>query len=347
VKPIVRRLLLLAACLLPSRLHAQADEQLRQAIRRFENLETEQARVLFQQVISPSSPFPVSEAQRVTAYKYLGATLASLGQRDSAVTFFVAAIQRDPLVDLDPRSFGEQERTVFAEAKRRVFRVGVRPVPRDTLDPRSERLNLTIATTHLGQVHVELASTDTDARIVLFDGDVDGARDIPFNGLVPGEGGFVPTGIYELVVVGQSRSLSSGRDSTGSLIEIQHQVAPLEDTLATLAAGQLLPERFPPSAATRSLLVGAGVAVGAILAGQIVADSKLGAPGIHATGITVAGLGAGLYAYLYRRQHPEIPANVAENQRRQAARTQRNQAITQRNRERIAATKIVVRPLGS
>ena len=346
MKPIVR-ILLLAACLLPARLHAQADEQLRQAIRRYENLEIEQARVLFQQVISPSSPFPVSETQRVTAYKYLGATLAALGQRDSAVTFFVAAIQRDPLVDLDPRSFSEQERLVFSEAKRRVFRVGARPVPRDTLDPRNDRLNLTIATTHLGQVHVELASTDTDARIVLFDGDVEGARDIPFNGLVPGLGGFIPPGVYELVIIAQSRSIASGRDSTSSLIEIQHQVAPLDDTLATLSSAQLLPERHPASASNRSLLIGAGVAVGAILAGQIVANSELEAPSTHATAIAVAGLGGGLYAFLYRRQHPEIPDNMAENQRRQAGRTQRNQEIMQRNGERVAATRIVVRPLGS
>lgn len=345
MKPIVR-ILLLAACLLPSRLHAQADEQLRQAIRSFENLEIEQARALFQRVISPSSPFPVSEAQRVTAYKYLGATLASLGQRDSAVTYFVAAIQRDPLVDLDPRSFGEQERSVFGEAKRRVFRVGVRPVPRDTLDPRNDRLNLTIATTHLGQVHVELASTDTDARIVLFDGDVEGARDIPFNGLIPGSGGFIPSGIYELVITAQSRSIASGRDSSGSLIEIRHQVAPLEDTLGTLAAEQLLPERYPSSVASRSLVVGAAIGVSALVAGQVVARSTLEAPSTHATAIAVAGLGGGLYAYLYGRQHPEIPANMEENQRRQASRMRRNQEIMQRNGERVAATRIVVRPLG-
>lgn len=340
-------LLLIAACALPARLHAQAEEQLRQAIRRYENLEIEQARVLFQQVISPSSPFPVSENQRVVAYKYLGATLAATGQRDSAVTYFVAAIQRDPLVDLDPRAFSEQERLVFNEAKRRVFRIGVRPIPRDTLDPRTDRLNLTIATTHLAQVHVELASTDTDTRIPLFDGDVEGARDIPFNGLVPGLGGFIPPGIYELVVIAQSRSIASGRDSTGSLIEIQHQLAPLEDTLATLGASQLLPERYPPSAANRALLTGAGIAVGAIVAGQLLANSALEAPTALSSGVAVAALGGGLYAFLYRRQHPEMPANMAENLRRQAARTQRNQEIMERNAERVAATRIVVRPLGS
>ena len=110
------KLLLALALLAPAPLFAQADEQLRRAIQRYENLEIEQARAIFQQVISPSSPFPVTEAQRVVAYKYLGATMATLGIRDTAELYFMAAIGRDPLVDLDPRSFSEQERQVFLAA---------------------------------------------------------------------------------------------------------------------------------------------------------------------------------------------------------------------------------------
>ena len=334
--------------LVPALLRAQADEQLRQAIRRYENLEIDRARTLFEQVVSPSSPFPVTETQRVVAYKYLGATLATTGQRDSAITFFIAAIQRDPLVDLDPRQFSEQERQIFLAAKQRVFRVGSRSVPRDTIDPAGgERISLTIAATHLGQVHVEMSNTDTGDRIVLFDGDVDGARDIPFNGLVPGLGGFVPPGIYEMIVIGQSRTIASGRDSTSALVEIQHQVAPLEDTIVTLGTGQLLADRYPASAANRSLLVGLGVAAGALVAGSVIANSDLQNPTLYASAAGVAGLGAGLYSFLYRRQHPEIPANIAENARRQRGRAQRNQEIMQRNTDKVAATKIVIRPLGS
>ena len=340
------RALLLLAALAPATLHAQADEQLRQAIRRYENLEIEQARLLFQQVISPSSPFPVSEAQRVTALTYLGATLATLGQRDSALTYFVAAIQRDALVDLDPRRFSEQERQVFTDARRRVFRVGVRPVPRDTLDPRADRAILTVATTHPGVVRVELVNTGDETRYLLFEGDVDGPRDVSFNGLVPGSGSFVPAGAYDLVVVGESRVLEARRDSTGALLEIQHLVAPLEDTLASFRPDELLPERRPAASAARDLLYGIGVAAGALLSGELIGKAALGNSTSLAVPVAVTGAGAGLWAFLYRRTHLEIPENIAANQRRQAERARRNAEIMQRNAERVAATRIILRPLG-
>ncbi len=63
---------------------------------------------------------------------------------------------------------------------------------------------------------------------------------------------------------------------------------------------------------------------------------------------SVAGLGiiTGLYAYAHRRSHPEIPANVTENAARRDRRDARNRAIMQRNNDRIAATRLTVRPLG-
>ena len=59
------------------------------------------------------------------------------GKADTAKMYFKAALGRDPLVDLDPRAFGEQERQMFQQARRELFRVGLRPIPRDTIDPRS------------------------------------------------------------------------------------------------------------------------------------------------------------------------------------------------------------------
>jgi len=340
------RALLLVVALAPATLHAQADEQLRQAIRRYENLEIEQARLLFQQVISPSSPFPVSEAQRVTALSYLGATLATLGQRDSALTYFVAAIQRDALVDLDPRRFSEQERQVFTDARRRIFRVGMRPVPRDTLDPRDDRVNLTVATTHPGIVRVELVNTANETRYLLFEGDVDGPRDVAFNGLVPRSGDFVPAGAYDLVVVGESRVLEQRRDSTGALVEILHLVDPLEDTLASFRPDELLQERRPATSAARDLLFGIGVATAALLSGELIGKGALGGGAGLAAPIAVGGAGAGLWAFLYRRTHLEIPENIAANERRQAERARRNAEIMRQNAARRAATHIILRPLG-
>jgi hypothetical protein len=343
---VTARALFLILALAPATLHAQAEEQLRQAIRRYENLEIEQARILFQQVISPSSPFPVSEAQRVTALSYLGATLATLGQRDSALTYFIAAIERNPLVDLDPRRFSEQERQVFSEARRRVFRVGLQPVPRDTIDPRGSPATLTVATTHPGVVHVELVNTADETRYVLFEGDVDGPRNVPFNGFVPRSGDFVPAGAYDLVVIGESRLLRARRDSTSVLLEIQHLVTPLEDTLASFRPDELLPERRPTASAARDLLMGVGVATAALLSGPVVGKSALGGGAGLAVPVAAVGAGVGVWAFFYRRAHLEIPENIAVNAHRQAERAERNAEIMRRNADRVAATRIVLRPLG-
>jgi hypothetical protein len=344
MKRLLAVLVLLAGS--PALLHAQADEQLRQAVRRYENLEIERARALFEQVISPTTPFPVTEAQRVVAYKYLGATLATLGRRDTAITFFVAAIGRDPLVDLDPRAFGEQERQVFQEARGRVFRLGMRAIPRDTIDPRSERVNFTIASTHNGLVRVELVSTFDDARYTLFEGDVDGPRDIPFNGLSPRGGGLIPPGAYDLVVTGESRTRAQQADSTSNLLEIGWDRAALEDTIAAFGPNDVLLTRQPSSVATKDLLKGVGIAAGAIISAQLIGQSQLEGRTALASGVAVVGVGSGLYAFLHRRNHPEIPENIVENAARVERRAAANSRIMERNTARIDATKIIIRPLG-
>lgn len=334
------------ALLAPGRLRAQADEQLRQATRRYENLEIDRARAQFEQVISPTTPFPVTEPQRVVAYKYLGAIMATLGRTDSAITYFVAAIGRDPLVDLDPRQFGEQERAAFQQARSRVFRLGMRPIPRDTIDPRSERLNFTIASTHQGVVRVELASTFDDQRYTLFEGDMDGPRDISFNGLSPRGGAFIPPGAYDLVVIGDSKLRAQQSDSTSQLIEIGWDRAALEDTIQSLGLNDTLVTRQPKSAAARDFGFGLAIAGGALISAVAIGQSDLEGNTALAGGVALAGLAGGVYAFMHRRNHPEIPENVVENGARQQRRAAANARIMERNNQRIAETKIIIRPLG-
>src|SRR5438552_4071685 len=139
-----------------SRAAAQTQENLQRAIALYDNLEVERARDMFLQVISPSSPFEVTTAQRVTAYKYLGASLATLGRRDTALTYFKGAIERDPFVDLDPQVFTATERQVFGEAKRTLFKCGARPITLTRIDPRSARIVFTVLTTHAADLTVEV-----------------------------------------------------------------------------------------------------------------------------------------------------------------------------------------------
>lgn len=333
----------------PRSLHAQAEQQLNQAIARYENLETARARTLFEQVVSPTTPFPVSESQRVVAYKYLGALQVAAGKPDSARIYFQAAIGRDPLVDLDPRSFSEQERQAFQRAKQSLFRVGLKPLRNDTLDPARDKAGLiSFATTHSGRVTVVLHNTTDDRTYQLFDGIVEGPRDITFSGRNPNGIGFIPPGVYDVRVGGASELLNSSDrfDSTSALVEIGWLREPLEDTIQAFGAGDTLPAQVAPSAAARDFGLGAVIAAGAILASKVVGSSDL--QGSSAMSSSVAGLGivTGLYAYMHRRSHPEIPANVAENAARRERRDQRNGAIMARNNDRIAATRLTVRPLG-
>ncbi|HEX2778878.1 MAG TPA: tetratricopeptide repeat protein, partial [Gemmatimonadaceae bacterium] len=121
---------MLALCAAPAAAHAQGNtaEMLAEASRLYDDLQVERAVVLLRRVISPSSPFEVSRDQRVEAYVYLGASLAILGQRDSAVTYFRAALERDPFADLDPARFTARERAAFAEARQRTLAVGARQI---------------------------------------------------------------------------------------------------------------------------------------------------------------------------------------------------------------------------
>jgi len=335
--------ILLAAS--PTPLRAQADVTLTEGIRFYSNLEVERARDRFLQVLSPGFPFVVSDSQRVVAYKYLGAALATLEQRDSAMTYFRAAIERDAFVDLDPQTFTEAERNVFAEAKRLVFKVGARSVALDTIDPRSQAIRLSVLTTHSGTVAVEVSSLTEDLRFQLFQGVVDGVRDLQWNGARPG-GGLVPQGSYELVVSAQSGSIQRG-DSMRVGFDVTHLFETLEDTLRSLGPADLLPERHPRSAAVRGLAYGFGVAVAAFLVPRVVGSGDLGSSGLPTAVVALAGAASGGLAYSNRTSHPEIPANVARNERVRAERDRRNAAIVSRNDARLAETRLVFTPAAS
>ncbi len=328
---------------LPDALRAQTDESLQQAISQYQNLQIEQAREMLRQLLSPNSPFEVTREQRITAYLYLGATFVSLNQPDSAIVYYRAAIERDPFADLDPRTFTEAERQVFADARQRSFRVGVRPINAIQIDPRNEGIVIEAITTHDADLRVEVSkTTGRPLRFPIFEGANDGLRQVPWSGILP-NGGLVPPGTYELIVTGGS-IVNQRLDSTRVLFDVRHQFDPLEDTLRILVADELLPERRPSTLARNELLMGLGVAAASMLIPPAFGSAELGQP--TALSISMAGLGTatGLFSYIRRRNHPEIPENIAENQRRELARQNRNNEIRQSNADRLSRTQLIFSP---
>ena len=326
------------------RLEAQdnTDEVLRQSVTLYENLEVERALVLLRRIISPSSPFEVSREQRVTAYKYIGAALAILGQADSSIVYFRAALERDPFLDLDPDRFTQQEKAALAEAKRRSFATASRPLVAKQWDPAREEMTFSVVTTHQAALRVEIQSLDGRGGTVIYDRETDGVREIAWNGVVATR--LAPAGLYELRVTG--RSLLTGRvDSAALPFTIRHDFPTLEDTLPTLRPSELLPERYPPSAGRSSLLKGLAVASVALIIPRLAGHGDLrdGGNGLAATAATAAA-GAGVVAFIVRRRAPEIPANIARNNTRRGERVAANLEILRRNADRLAQTRLVLVP---
>src|ERR1044071_8973515 len=256
----VRRLgiLLLLCCARPVAALAQDSTSvvLQQARDLYESLELERAVPLLRQILSPGWTSAITTRQRVDANLYLGAALSLLGNQDSARAHFRTALERDPFSDLDPARFTPAQIQVFQEARRTVFAVAVRPLVPLTLDPQSGRMTFAIVATHDAAVRCDLRSGGAGtAAVTLFAGDLQGGtlREIDWNGLLAG-GQLAPAGRYAFVVLGESR-LPAGepggrRDSAVAFFDVQQDEAALEDTLAELSARELLPERYPSSAAT-------------------------------------------------------------------------------------------------
>jgi tetratricopeptide (TPR) repeat protein len=329
----------------PLKAQTNTAEMLQRAIHLYQQVEIEQALVILRQIISPSSPFEVSREQRVQAYTYLGAALAleqGAQRRDSAIVYFRAAIERDPFVDLDPQDFSPAQLSAFAEAKNRTFAVAVRSVRADTVQPGTSTLTFRSLTSHAATLHVEIRLGDATRR-VLYDGPNDGLREIGWDGTV-GAGELPAAGRYELMVIARSNLLGL-MDSASVFFDVALDHPPLEDTLPDLGLQDLLPEVHPASAPANDLLKGIGVAAAALLIQRALPAGSLG-PGRAGLSGAVAGIEAlaGVFAYFGGRSHREIPANIAENQRRQAARLARNAEIAQRNGEALRQSKLVITP---
>jgi hypothetical protein len=325
--------------------HAQSntDETLQRAIRLYEDLQVERALALFREVISPSSPFVVSTAQRVMAYKYLGAAHATLGEPDSASVYFRAAIERDPFVDLDGHDFTSHEREVFLGAKQQTFAVAVRPIGHMRIDPRTEYLTFQVLTTHAALLHAEIRTAAGEASPI-FESENDGVRDIPWSGVLE-SGRLAPPGTYELVVRGESRLIPSAADSTRLFFTVAEDRPPLEDTLPDLGQSDLLPEHYPPSAATKELVTGLGVGLAAIAMPTLLGRGEFAGPsrGIAAT-VSVSGIAVGILGFRWRREHNDLTDNTAENARRRTVRLARNAEIKRSNDEKLAMTALVIGP---
>ncbi len=307
----------------------------------YERLELERALPLLRQVVSPGWPFEVTGVQRVEAHKYLGALLVLVGQRDSALIQFGAALERDAFTDLDPQQFTPAQVAAFDAARRLVFGLGVRPVAAIRLDPRTDRLVFTFVTTHAASVRAEIRPAEEGAASLVFAGETERLREIAWDGVLA-NGALAPPGRYALVILAQSRLLARA-DSATVYFDVRQDMPPLEDTLPDLRPGDLLPERTTASGLRADLWKGLGVAAGAFLIANAATNRDLGRASGMATVMGAAGVATGVTAFAGRRGR-DLPVNIAANARRRTARLTANDAIRRRNADRLAQTILLITP---
>src|SRR3989454_11513648 len=210
MRRLVLGLTLVVAASPSARAQTETGDQLRQAEDLYERLEIERAVPLLRQVVATSWPHAVTQAQRVEAYTYLGASLALLGMGDSAAMYFRSAIERDPFTDLDAQRFTPAQVALFRQARGLTFAVAARPVAAARVDPRTQRATFTVTTTHAASLRVELRLADGQTVAVLYQGANDGVRDVPWNGLLA-DGHLAPPGRYALAVLARSTLRSEER----------------------------------------------------------------------------------------------------------------------------------------
>ena len=339
---------------------ASIDEQLQTAQLAYQKSNVEQAKNIFVNVLS--SKLQLTNDQRITAYKYLGAYWAnqiSPTARDSASQYFLAALDYDPFTDLDRTIFvGLDEQNAFGRARAGVFRLGVQLITESkAIDPNSTKpdssVSFRLTTTRSGRITVSIVGlTDPNKNEVIGSFPTnDGTREVSWNGTINNQR--ADTGFYELRV----EAADNVKSGTQPLVErrrfhIEHFHEKLEQKLPPFksvesGATDTLRSRYSPlkpyTDGAKGLVFVAGLAallptVASIPTGEMSTWKPHYGVGISLG--AVAGFGAGWYA----TRHKDDRRAARENERRRNEWERFNAGVEARNQARLAKTILILRP---
>ena len=333
-------MLLLVALAQPAFAQRAPGEVLSRGIILYEELQLERAAVLLREVTSPSNT-SATMAERVQAMKYLGATFSLLGQRDSATAYFRRMLERDPFMDLDPAVFTNQERQLFALARRQTFVVGVKTLSDTGFVPGQGGVSLRFVTTQHARVQAIVRRPGGAEPLAAFRWTAEGASESPWDGLDQ-QGQRLPAGRYQLDVTATATT-DSASDTVTLRFDVNYDHETLEDTLA-FDPRSLLPERRPPSIARSQLAAGLALASFAIAVPTVIGHDDLSGTRKHAVVMASVTASGGIASFFLLRRGSGIPANVLENARRREQHVRQNREIRDRNSARLAAARMIITP---
>lgn len=332
-----------------------------QAQAAYEKSNYELARTLFSTIIS--SRLQVTDSQKVVAYTYLGAYWSlqnSAGARDSANSFFWAALDYDPFTDLDRNKFAPDEVAAFGRAKAAIFKIGIKPVEWKALAPTSSvgdsaRYNFRIAATHSARAVIEIASLTPgkqDVKQSFPTISLDGVRDIPWDGLINTQRADTGLYVFRVTATDQLPGRTAQTITETQTFRIDHFHAPLEEELppfkdVTFGGTDTLKSRIPTSRTIADGVKGLFIASAAIALPAIAFSNKsdMSSATSHAMiGASLGILGGG-GAALYANRHRDDARAAAENARRRNLRNTFNAGVRARNAARLDKTILIIRPL--
>lgn len=363
MKQFAPALLLLLGLTLPVRARAQIAADIIRGQSEYQKSQMEAAKNTFATIIA--SRQQVKNEDRVIAYKYLGAYWAlqsSPGARDSASSFFRAALDFDPFTDLDRTIFAADEQNAFARAKLEIFKIGLGPIRSKVIDTRSTKpeesiYTFSVVSTHIARTVAEIRKVGNADMKHTFPTitNHDGIREFQWDGLINSQR--ADTGLYEFVVTANDNIIRATPPAVETQrFRVEHVYSPLEDTLPdfrNVAAGgtDTLRSRYsralPYTDAAKGLFLGSVAGALPFVAFNRLNRTAMSGWASHwGVGISlgaIAGIGAATYATSHRDD-----ANAArENARRRNLRAQFNADVIARNKARLDKTILVIRPLTS
>jgi len=344
--------------LAPSHLRAQlVDETLRKAKAMYIAGNTEGATAAFAGVLTAKTV--VTTAQKVEAYKYLGASWVAKNKPDSATSYFVAALEYDPFATLDAADFVADDRAAFDRARKSVFRIGVQPITAQAIDvastdsllPKVYRFKL--VATHSASFAIELANVrdTTQGRHSFPAMSLDGARDLDWTGSINSIR--ADSGLYELRITATDRLNPANPPIREKVVfRLEHVYAPLEQAIPPFAdlktgVSDTLTSRLSNMVPVQDGLKGmflAGFAAGLPYIALSEKAKMSGWKSHFGTGIAL-GLGSGLIGAWWGYTHRDNAAAVKENARRVKARADYNAGVLARNTARLGRTILIIRPV--
>lgn len=329
-------LLLVVLVGLPSASAAQRPDALARPIASYRDLDFDGSATALRAALAVTGTNSLTDADRLRALMYLGATETFRGRRDAAVEAFRTLLLADVRYRPDELVFPPEVSTLFQES-----RIGLRAasvvVPAETeIRSTADRLPVRIYAASLHDIRATIIDASGGPVRVLHEGAIGDSLELLWNGR-DGLGRLREAGQYRLRVTSRS---PAGRDEREVIVPLFITRAD-EDSLAMpapLAASAFRIEAAAVTGGTRFLVTGL---VGAVAAAALPSVAGSGSEGGGMRFGVAALLGAaGAFGFMRARQPRALPENIEWNRSQRATWQQEADRVQRENEARRAATRL-------